>query len=231
MLTQSGLRKNYRKNYVVLAIVLLCSVLIAVERMVSVALLRSLVGTLWAWVLVLAAIALLLGVVNVLVVHCRRVVAGSRSWANSLILVAVIVAVIVMGSLGASGSRSPFAEWVFAAVLVPGMGTLFAMLAFFMVAAGYRYLRVSAPSAARAAQNRPGDRGARAHGGGGWMLAGALLFLCLQMPMLNAVLPPAATGFAGWVLDVPAMATWRGVLLGGSLALMVTGTRLMLQGK
>lgn len=233
-----------RTNYLVVLIVLACVTLIAADRVWSVPLLRSLTAELWTWVMILAACAALLGVVNVLVVHLRRVVVGTRSWANSLILVATALVVFVMGLLGPGGSRGLFAEWVFDSILSPGMATLFAMLAFFTAAAAYRYLRIggSAPqtdpdaattnvAGADAIRDPESAPPSQAYQGGGWMLAGALLFLLLQMPMLNAVLPPAGVAFAGWVLDVPAMATLRGALVGGSVAIMVLGLRLALVGK
>lgn len=214
-----------RKNYLVVGLVLLCALMVTGDRVVAWPLLRSLTTTLWSWVLILGACAILLGVGNVLVVHCRRVLAGGPAWAYSLVLVATALAVFVMGLLGPGGSRSPFAEWVFGAVLVPGMGTLFALTAFFLAAAAWRFLRIeSVPADGAQGPNRRAQ-------GGGWMLAGATLFLLLQTPMLNAVLPAPVMGFAGWVLDVPAMATLRGVLLGGSLALVFMGLRLALAGR
>jgi hypothetical protein len=238
-----------RTNYLVVLIIVACVTLIAADRVWSVPLLRSLTAELWTWVMILAACAALLGVVNVLVVHLRQVVVGTRSWANSLILVATALVVFVMGLLGPGGSRGLFAEWVFDSILAPGMATLFAMLAFFTAAAAYRYLRIggSAPqtdtddattddgttnvAGADAIRDPESAPPSQAYQGGGWMLAGALLFLLLQMPMLNAVLPPAGVAFAGWVLDVPAMATLRGALVGGSVAIMVLGLRLALVGK
>lgn len=240
--------QGVRRNYIVVGIVVACVLLIAADRIWSLPLLRALTAQLWLWVLVLAAAAALLGVFNVLVVHLRRVVEGTRSWANSLILVATALAVFVMGLLGEGGSRSLFAEWVYLHILSPGLATLFAMLAFFTLAAAYRYLRISpttldgaagnggdsggetAPSAQATTERSPASHSSAIEGGG-WMLAGALLFLILQMPMLNAVLPVGMSSFAGWVLDVPAMAVFRGVLLGGSIALVLTGVRLAFVGK
>jgi hypothetical protein len=213
-----------RKNYLVVAVVLVCMALVALDRLITFPLLRELVNTLWSWVIVLAACALLLGAVHVMIVHLRRVIAGSRSWANSMILVATALVVFVLGLLGPSGSESPFVEWVFDSILWPGLATLFALLAFFTVAAAYRYLRIGGPSLEPAETERVRPL----YQGGGWMLAGAVFFLLLQTPLIHDWLPPAATGFAGWVLDVPAMATLRGALLGSSIALVVMGMRLAL---
>jgi hypothetical protein len=202
-----------RTNYLVLLIILACIALIIAGRMLQIPLLHSLTIGLWDWVIILSACGLLLGALNVLWVHLRRILAGGREWTNSLVLVVTALAVFLTGTLSQAGTQSFVTEWVFDSILVPGQATLFALLAFFMAAAAYRYLRIG---------------GAQ---GGGWMLAGAALFLLVQTPMLNALLSPAAAGFAGWILDVPAMATLRGALLGSSIALIVLGARLALSGK
>ena len=94
----------------------------------------------------------------------------------------------------ASGLLSPFGassltEWLFDAIIAPGQATLFALLAFFMIAAAYRLLR--------GPQRRRLDA------------TGALLMLTAQAPAAGVWMSPGLTRFAGWTLDVPVMATLR----------------------
>jgi hypothetical protein len=172
------------------------------------------------WVLLLAGIALLLGVVNVIWLHIRRIALGQRDWTLSLVLIAVLIAVAGAGLLNPTGATGPLIEWIFDAVIAPGQAALFAMLVFFMAAAAFQYLRI-------------GRRG------GVWMLFGFLVILLVQTPLTPvglgiswvqgaAGLPAEATGAADWFLNAPVMAALRGVLLGGSLALLVVGLRLLL---
>ncbi len=86
-------------------------------------------------------------------------------------------------------AESSLTEWLFDAIIAPGQATLFALLAFFMIAAAYRLLR--------------------GRNGGGWMLA-ALLMLTAQALQPACGCRPASLAFAGWTLDVPVMATLRG---------------------
>src|SRR5690242_16801919 len=88
---------------------------------------------------------------------------GVAGWPHSLALVATLVAVFVAGLLNANGVRGPIVEWIFDSVIAPGQATLFALTAFFMAAAAFRWLRIG-------------------RAGGGWMLVGALLILLAQMP-------------------------------------------------
>lgn len=163
----------------------------------------------YTWALLLGGVALLLGVVNVLWLHIRRIALGQRDWGLSLVLVAVLVAVASSGLLSPAGATSPLLEWVFDAVIAPSQAALFALLVFFMAAAAFQFLRI----------------GLR---GGAWLLAGFLLMLAAQTPLATFWLPPASADAANWFLNVTVMAALRGVLLGGSLALLVVGLRLLI---
>ncbi|MBE2238781.1 MAG: hypothetical protein IAE81_13400 [Caldilineaceae bacterium] len=163
----------------------------------------------YEWALLLGGVALLLGVVNVLWLHIRRIALGQRDWVLSLALIAVLIAVAGAGLLSPTGAASPLLEWVFDAVIAPGQAALFALLIFFMAAAAFQYLRI-------------GRRG------GAWMLAGFLVILAAQTPFIFAWLPPGSAGVADWLLNAPVMAALRGVLLGSSLALLIVGLRLLL---
>jgi hypothetical protein len=163
----------------------------------------------YTWAVLLGGVTLLLGVVNVLWLHIRRIALGEREWGLSLVLVAVLIAVASAGLLSPAGATSPLLEWVFDAVIAPGQAALFALLVFFMAAAAFQYLRI-------------GRRG------GAWLLAGFLLILAVQTPFAAAWLPPESAAMANWFLNAPVMAALRGVLLGGSLALLVVSLRLLL---
>jgi hypothetical protein len=171
--------------------------------------LRPLATQLYGWAVVLAAVALILGALNVAWVHLRRILAGQPGWGQSIALVAAMLVVFVTGVFSSAGATSPLMEWLFDSVIAPGQATLFALLAFFMAGAAYRFLRVGRP-------------------GGAWMLAGVALVMVVQMPAANRLLPPAIGAIAGWVFDVPSMAALRGVLLGSSFALLVAAFRFLL---
>lgn len=184
-------------------------ILIGLDRAGIAPILRAITTTLYLWTLLLAGFALLLGVVNVLWVHLRRLQDGQPEWPQSLALVASCLAVFVAGILYPSGVTHPTVEWVFDHLIAPGQATLYALIFFFMAVAAYRYLRF-------------------AHPGGGWMLAGALLMLVAQMPASSNLLPPEFASVVAWLLQAPVMAILRGALLGSSLALAIVGIRFLL---
>lgn len=194
---------------ITVATVMGCFILIALDRAELVPAIHPLVLVLYRWFIILSAFGLLLGVGHLLQVHLRRVLQGEAEWGLSLLLVATALATLVAGLLQSSGVTSPLVEWIFDTFLAPGAATLYALVIFFMAAAAYRYLRITAP-------------------GGGWMLAGTLLMLLLQMPISTTLLPTMFGDNMAWLLQAPVMATFRGALLGSALALILIGIRYLL---
>ncbi len=165
---------------------------------------------LYGWVLLLSGFALLLGIANVLWVHLWRVVKGQEEWVLSLLLIGVLMAVLLLGLLAPSGTTSPIMEWVFDSVIAPSQAALFALTAFFLMAAAYQFLRLS-------------------HPGGVWILLGVFLTLLVQTPFTQANLPGILVDFVDWLLIWPVMAALRGALLGVGLAAVLTGFTLYLR--
>lgn len=207
-------RASTRTNWLFILLFLIALIFVGVTRLdgVPMAILLREIG--FEWIIILAGIALLLGVVNVIWLHIRRILVGERDWMLSLALLAVLTAVVGTGLLNPAGMVSPLLEWIFDALIAPGQAALYAMLVFFMAAAAFQYLRV-------------GRRG------GTWMVLGFLIVLLVQTPFDAAALGLSETmdrlaDAARWFLDAPVMAALRGVLLGSALALLVTGCRFLL---
>jgi len=198
-----------RSNWLFAILLMAALIFVVLSRVPGWAGFSAIVRAGYEWALLLGGVALLLGIVNVLWLHMRRIALGQRDWVLSLALIAMLIAVAGAGLLSPAGATSPLLEWVFDAVIAPGQAALFALLVFFMAAAAFQYLRI-------------GRRG------GAWMLAGFLVILAAQTPFIFAWLPPESAGVADWLLNAPVMAALRGVLLGGSLALLVVGLRLLL---
>jgi len=198
---------SVRPNWFFGVLVVAALIFVAVGRLRIGTALATLTTTGYEWVLLLAAAAFFLGVINVTWLHVRRIALGQRDWGLSLLLVATLFAVAVGGLLSPAGRTSPLLSWIFANLIAPGQAALFAMLIFFMAAAAFQYLRIGRP-------------------GGVWMLAGALLILVVQMPIASQWLPPWLGALAQWWIDVPGMAALRGLLLGSGLATLVVGLRM-----
>lgn len=201
-------RQRSSANLLLTLLILAGLALLIVDRIGITPLLGAALTVGYQWLMLLAGVALLVGVVNVLALHLWRVQAGQRDWVLSLILVAVLVAVFVAGVISPAGANGPLMGWIFDALVSPSRSALFSLLVFFMAAAAFRYLRA----------NRPG---------GAWMLVGALIVLLAQWPLATQWLPPAYAQATFWLVDAPVMAALRGVLLGSGIALLVVGLRLL----
>jgi hypothetical protein len=200
-----------RPNYLALTVLAVTLVILGLDR-VGLALLRPAATQLYLWAVILSAFALLLGIANVGWVHLRRVMAGQTGWQHSLALLAALLVILAAGLVSPTGAAGPVLEWLFDSIIAPGQASLFALLAFFMAGAAYRFLRIGRPGAA-------------------WLLSGVVLVLLVQMPATHALLPTGAAALVGWIMDVPAMAALRGVLLGSSFALLVTAFRFLLTAR
>lgn len=196
-------------NYPLIFVFLLCFVLIGTDRSGLFEALRPLTTALYRGVLLLSAFALILGVINILWVHLRRVQSGQSEWTHSLVLLLVAIMVLALGLALGDGTTEPLITWLFQHVIAPLQSALFAITAFFLAAAAYRFIRIG-------------------RSGGTWILAGALLMFFVQIPVSSALLTDVSRTAFDWLLNQPIMAAMRGVILGSSLAMLVVFVRFVL---
>ncbi|MCB0094741.1 MAG: hypothetical protein KDE46_03430 [Caldilineaceae bacterium] len=203
-----GKRRVVSANYLIILVTAVCLSILGLDRLADVPMVRFTANQLLAGTLLLATFGLLAGIFNLLYIHAQRIWRGRPEWSMSLVLIGVALAVFSVGMVETSGAFGPLMQWVFHNILTPVPAALFALLAFFLAAAAYRFLRIG-------------------RHGSSWMLAGALLMMLTQMPLLRGLLPDAAYATMHWLIDKPVMAAMRGVLLGMSLAMLMVGVHLV----
>lgn len=162
------------------------------------------------WALTLSGLAVLIGVLNLLLVHLRKIQAGRKGWPYSLLLVAVTGLVLVLGLLEGpeaaliSGSLT---HALFTGILVAAQATLASLVLIFLIYAAARMLRM-----------RPTP----------WTVG----FLVVVVIMLVGWLPLSflrgLSAVRAWLINVPAAAGARGVLIGIALATVVMGVRVLM---
>jgi uncharacterized membrane protein YhaH (DUF805 family) len=159
---------------------------------------------------IVAAFALFLGVLNVLRVHARRLRDGEKGRFYSFVLLVAMFLVIALGLPPVpdqpSGPAQPVVMWIFQNIQLPIQASFSAILVFFLVTAMLRLLTVRSLESAV-------------------MLLVALLVLAGQV---TVGLVPLLPEMRDWILNVPAMAGVRGILLGVALGAVLTGVRLLL---
>lgn len=101
--------------------------------------LDSIRGWLLGWIITLAGVAGILGIINLLSVHASRVRAERRDWGNSLILIIAFIAVFIAGIL--LKPDHPFFTTMVNSVVVPVETSLLALLSVTLAVALIRAVR------------------------------------------------------------------------------------------
>jgi hypothetical protein len=150
---------------------------------------------------IVAAFAVLLGFVNVISSHVRKIRTRSVGWPYSIVLILFAVVVLVAGY---SGPSSPLLRSLFNTVQYPLQATIASLLIFFAAVALLRAARVR-----------------------GWA---ALVFVVVVVVVLIGQLPLSEplTAVKDWIMTVPALAGTRGIIIGVALGTVVTGLRLLM---
>lgn len=186
-----------------------CGIIVLLDYFIRDPTLDDLGRTLTDYVTILAAVALILGVVNLARVHGGRVVAARPGWPYSLALLAALLLTLLLGlGPGSGGTSDPAFTWFFAYVYQPLSATIFSLLAFYIATAAYRTLRLRTWEAAV-------------------MLVVGTIVLIGQIPLGTDVwnaLPEART----WLLAVVGAAGLRGIIIAASLGAILTGMRVLL---
>lgn len=152
---------------------------------------------------------LLLGIVNVLNMHRRRIVARAPDWAYSVVLIVALLTTFVLGLLPSVGlpTLAVVTGEVLRYVYQPLAGSLLALLTFFALSAAWRALQV-----------RPREASL--------ILGVAVIFLVASGPW--AALIPGLRATLDWIEGYPVLGVARGLLLGVGIGALVASTRLLL---
>jgi len=170
------------------------------------------------WAALVAALALLVGLLSVVSSHVMRVVRRRPDWGYSVVLLLAMLAVIVSGTLVGlvpggyvllppSLVEQPVRD-LFRAFYQPLAASFLALLAFFGLSAALRALR-----------RRTADSVV--------IVVVAVVVLALAALPQLAALPLLGDGVR-WLSDYVALAGARGLLLGAALGALVAGVRVLL---
>ena len=95
------------------------------------------------WVMILAAVAIVLGLLNLASVHTGRIASTHPSWPYSLALLAALLVTVLIGfAPGNSGANDPALNWLFSYIYQPLAAAVLSLLAFYIASAAYRTLRL-----------------------------------------------------------------------------------------
>lgn len=160
-------------------------------------------------VVIVGAVAVLVGLLNLLWVHLRRVLNGDPGWGYSLALFLAALSVVLLVTVERLGVLPDFtlSGFLFDAVQVSVESALAGLLVFFLVYAAARLLRHRVT----------------------W--TGVLFVIVLLIVLIGWLDLPGLGFFNGlsqWIRTVPATAGARGLLIGVALGVTTTGIRVLL---
>jgi len=158
------------------------------------------------WAIILAAVAVLVGVLNLLGVHWHKVRTRQKGTAYSILLIVSLFASAVLGIV--LGTNNTLMSFFLEAIIIPGEATLMALLAVTLVYAAARLLRRRVDLMTFI------------------FLGVAVVILLAAAPFPFGKIPGAA--LIEWLLrDNFATAGSRGILIGVALGALTTGLRVL----
>ncbi len=157
------------------------------------------------WGVIIAAFAFILGLLNLLRVHSRRIFRFQKGWPYSLIL--LLAASVSWIPPVLYGVSHPTTRRLLNDLMGPLGSSLAALLVFTLTLAAFRSLRI------------------RHSAGSTLFVAVVILVLLGSTPLIGL---EWLREIRRWVIHVPAMAGMRGLLLGVALGIIITGLRVLL---
>jgi hypothetical protein len=191
------------------AIAIGVGVVVLLGYFVQIPFLTNLRDILVGWAVILAAVALFVGIGNLFLVHLHKVSRAPSGGFYSLVLITSLAATLVVGYFGAS---SYWSVWIFRNIQTPVETSLIALLAVVLTYAIARLLR------------------RRLNAFTGVFVATAVIVLLGTAPIFGFEIPIlyGENGLRSLLTQIPAVAGARGILLGVALGAVATGLRVLM---
>lgn len=165
--------------------------------------------------LVLAAVALLVGIFNLISVHIKKIGGENENSGYSLILLIALLVTLVIGIIDMVQNylfgqpNFQMTNWVFTNIQLPIETSLLAVTAVSLIYAAASILRKRMD-----------------------LFSITFFFVLLLILLGSFSIPPATVPFLGvirdWILRVPALGGARGLLIGIALGTITTGIRILM---
>jgi hypothetical protein len=195
------------RNPIYTAIAIGIGIVVLLGYFLQVDLMVNLRIVLLEWATILVAVALLVGVVNLFIVHFRKSAADQQNRINSIVLITSLTITLLVA--GWFGPTHPYSLWIFNNIQIPIEASLMAILTVVLIYAGVRLLRRK-PSLLTIV-----------------FIATAVIILLMSGALFGIDIP-GMSELRIWIGKVPAVAGARGILLGVSLGIVAAGLRILM---
>lgn len=195
------------KNPVYTAIAIGVGIVVLLGYFLQINLLVNLRVVLLEWATILIAVALLVGIINLFVVHFRKSAADQQNRINSIALIISLTTTLLVA--GWFGPTHTYSLWIFNHIQIPIEASLMAILTVVLIYAGIRLLRRK-PNMLTIV-----------------FIATAVVILLMSGALFGIDIP-GLSELRIWIGKVPAVAGARGILLGVSLGIVAAGLRILI---
>lgn len=182
-------------------------VFMTVQYFLSSQLATSAYRTILLWMQIIFAFALIVGVIGVARIHLQKLMQRRAGWIYSGVLLGAAALMSILGFSGGIDRGSPFL-WLFEYWQAPMQSTVFSLLAFYVASAAFRGFRA-----------RSGESAI--------LVVAAMIVLIGRVPLgdwISSYIPATAE----WVLNIPALAAKRAILIGIGLGMIATSLKVIL---
>ena len=159
------------------------------------------------WSYAMSPFAMLLGVISLSMMNSNKIKRRAPKWQYSYFFFASFAVTALAGLIGGS-QKGGLYMWLFENISMPMSATMFSLLAFYMASAAYKAFRARSPEATV-------------------LLVAAIVVMLAQVP-LGVKLSKHLPAISQWILDVPNLASKRGILLGVGLGSVATSLKILL---
>jgi hypothetical protein len=187
-------------------IVFVMAVIILLDNFAPSAVLKPVAAQFLTWAVLLTAFALILGMVNMIRIHTRKIQRRAQNWYGSAALIAGIVIFLPIGL--AQGSSGPLYQKLFQRILSPFSQSFWGVVLFFICSAAFRGFVAKRWQA-------------------GVILVSGLVTMLAQVP-IGDILVPGIGALGAWVSNVPNNAGQRGIIIGAAIGSIVQQVRVIL---
>lgn len=161
-----------------------------------------------AWIPIVAAAAIALGVISLSQHHLKKIRTAERDWPYSMITLVSLGITVFFGLFFGVGTGSVF-NWLYDHVFTPLRASMFSLLAFYLASAAFRAFRVRS-------------------------LEATILLLSSFWVMLGRI--PLGKGLcwgyvgkgAQWIIDFPTTAAMRAITMGVGLGILALSIKILI---
>jgi len=210
----------YKRKELPIVITTLTALLMIFATYFKVPQAKSASTTVQTWMLVMVNFAVVVGFLMVIRMHKKRIdkrQPGDKSWLFSVWLIIVLIAYALLGIYGVESTRTSAPtnfwsfNWVYTNAVVALDSAMYSLLAFFIASASFRAFKARTKEAAVL------------------LVSGAITML-YNAPAGSSIFGPLAPNFndfSEWILNVPNMAGFRGILIGAAVGAISLGIRVL----